>query len=494
MPHTSPFFSNTTGYSGEVSLLDDLVREQIKMFGVDILYMPRKMINLDRLLHESSKNVFELALPIPMYIKTFDGYDNGLEVLSKFGVRSSDEITLQMSRSEFTTHYSPFLKSYYNSNAGRDETEQLDSLAGETDSRPKEGDLIYFPFDDGIFEIKYVMFDQPFFQLGRGYVFEIQCEKFEYSGETFSTGYDEVDDTTIEPDYYRMEFDLRVDTRNSTFLKKERVKIYPLADCDINAIDGGDAFYVDFHDRLDGYDVFATMSDDRADGDGAKLPPENFIFFMDGGDVFAQPTTFADGGISRNIISNEPYNPADKFGSDWLEISGGVANQEFNPDPLENVEGGGAPERPEYENWAGNGDAVETYPEQVEDGGDAMQDLGFCGTDIFRLYKDAGYIHRVEVVEATVENWDKPGMYLTVGDITDLDPDQMSGRTGDRPQEIDMNKFDNVMIVGQSSGAVWFSQRAGTQQQAFNDELVIQEEFNQIKIDDLADSNPFGFV
>ena len=78
MTNTNPFFSTTTGYSGEVNLLDDLVREQIKMYGVDIMYMPRTLVNLDTLLHESSKSAFELAMPMPMYIKSFDGYDNGM--------------------------------------------------------------------------------------------------------------------------------------------------------------------------------------------------------------------------------------------------------------------------------------------------------------------------------------------------------------------------------------------------------------------------------
>ena len=110
------------------------------------------MLNLDHLLHESTKNVFNMAMPVPAYIKTFDGYDNGLEALTKFGVRSSDELTLQISRSEFTTHYAPFIKAYYNANAGRPSDAKLDRLSGETDQRPKEGDLIYFPFDDSIFD------------------------------------------------------------------------------------------------------------------------------------------------------------------------------------------------------------------------------------------------------------------------------------------------------------------------------------------------------
>ena len=82
MPTTNSFFSSTTGYTGEQSLVDSLVIEQIGMFGVDLLYMPRENINLDRLLHESTKDVFSIALSIPMYIKSFDGYDNSIEILS----------------------------------------------------------------------------------------------------------------------------------------------------------------------------------------------------------------------------------------------------------------------------------------------------------------------------------------------------------------------------------------------------------------------------
>jgi len=112
MPYTSPFFSSTTGYSPEVKLIDDLVVEQISMFGIDVMFLPRKHLNLDRLLHESSKSAFEVAMPLPAYIKSFDGYDNGMELLTKFGVRNSDELTFIISRSQFTTYYSPYLKKY----------------------------------------------------------------------------------------------------------------------------------------------------------------------------------------------------------------------------------------------------------------------------------------------------------------------------------------------------------------------------------------------
>ena len=393
MPYTSPFFSNTTGYTGEVSLFDDLVREQIKIYGIDILFMPRRQMNLDMLLHESSKNAFELAMPIPAYLKTFDGFDNGLEALTKFGVRNADEITLQISRSEFTTHYAPFIKSYYNAIAGRPGISELPSLEGETAHRPKEGDLIYFPFDDSIFEIKYVQFDVPFFQLGTNYVFELQCEKFEYSGATFDTGYDKVDDTTEEIDYYRLEFHL-VDGGEETFLFNERVKIYNLSYLDPTVLDGGAS-------KLMG--LLQTLETGTAD-----------IYYSD------------------QII-----NCGDSV--DWTEID---------------------MSRP------------------------------------FSLYKDAGYTHKVEVVDATVQYWNKEEQILTVSDLSDLDPTQDNDQatTLEDNRNLTINKFDQVVIIGTISNAKWYSFKAETADKAFDDEKIIQEEFDEIKIvDDPRDINPFGF-
>lgn len=368
MPVTNPFFNHTyPGQTSEQGLLDDLVIEQIAMFGLDIIYMPRKMINLDRLLHEASKNVFELGMSIPMYLKSFTGYANGMEILTKFGVRSSDEITLVMSRSQFTTYYSPFLKSYYNSVAGRPDTEELNNLEGETEYRPKEGDLIYFPFDGGIFEIKYVMFDEPFFQLGRGYVFEIQCEKFEYSGEHFDTGYNQIDEEQNNNEYYRMEFQVE-EGGFSTFKFNETVRIY---------------------------DVSGRNPGTLVDQNGNYILTEDFQF-----------------------IGSDPGSP------------------------------------------------------------------------VFRLYKDPGFRHEVDNVTGKVMDWDLPKGKLVVGDLTDLDPDQMGSRSGD----IDYNYFDKVVIVGQETGAIWTSFKAVTKEVAFNDEDIIQDEFNEIKILDLGDENPFGFV
>jgi hypothetical protein len=350
-PYTSPFFSATTGYSGEQELINDLVIEQIAIYGMDILYMPRKNINLDKILHESSKSAFELALPIPMYVKSFDGYDQSMELLTKFGVRSSDTITLQMSRSQFTASYSPFIEQLYREqNGGAD----LDHLEGQTDARPKEGDLIYFPFDDSIFEIKYVEFEQPFFTLGRGYIFEIQCERFEYSGETFDTGYDDIDDTREEVDYPKIEFTL-ASGGDGTFTLREKVTIYDVSDVE-------------------------------------------------------SPTT---------------------------EI----------PDPI----------------------------------------------DPFRFYNDLGYLEGVDTVSGTVLNWDLPNLKLKVGDISNMDPEQEDRTDSATEYDVIVNKLANVLIVGEDSGASWLTTAADDARVAFTDNTELQKEFDQIKIVDPADDNPFGF-
>ena len=264
MPSTNPFFTATTGYSGEQNLVDNLVIEQIAMFGLDLLYMPRENLNMDTLLHESTESAFELALSIPMYLKSFDGYDNSLEMLTKFGVRSSDEITLVMSRSQWNAYYAPTVKSFYNAKNGVPTDSPNDPLKGEISRRPKEGDIIFFPYDDGLFEVKYVQFDSPFFQLGRGYVFELQCEKFEYSGENFDTGIDQIDRANITSTFPDLQL-LVNEGGSDSFQLNERVKIYNLTDVDIATLATQEGIYLLTEDLKfidpDGVDFFQLYND-----------------------------------------------------------------------------------------------------------------------------------------------------------------------------------------------------------------------------------------
>jgi len=358
-PHTSSFISSATGYSGEQELVDSLVREQIKLFGIDIQYMPRKMLNYDKLLHESTKSAFEMAIPMPAYLKSFDGYDNSMEMLTKFGVRSSDELTLTISRSEWTTYYAPLMKEYYEDiNDGG----ELNSLEGQTASRPKEGDLIYFPFDDGVFEIKYVMFDQPFFQLGRGYVFEMRCEKFEYSGEDFKTGIRDIDDIEESRTYYSLEFVLE-SGGTGTYEIGETVRIYPSTSAEM------------------------TTEDD-------------------------------------SVITAE------------------------------------------------------------------NEDIILLTQDGYRLYNSSGFLDGVAFVTATVTGWNLPNRKLTLTQFSNSDPTQRDSIDYD----VDVDKLAESIIIGDESEAEWISTSVTEHDDEFNDDDVIQEEFDQIKIIDPADMDPFGFV
>ena len=424
MPHTSPYFNSVwPGQTAEQGLVDDLCREQIKIYGLDVLYMPRRHLNLDLLLHESSKVAFEMAMPIPMYLKTVDGFDNGMEVLSKFGVRSSDEITLVMSRSEFTTYYSPYLKSYYNSINGDKPTAELDHLVGEIDSRPKEGDVIFFPFDNSIFEVKYVLFDQPFFQLGRGYVFEIQCEKFEYSGEEFKTTYDSVDKVQVDADYYRMDFEIDPGYTRS-FDQFERVVITDIT---------GEG---ELYDEYGGYwDIFYDGSDTH---------------------LIAEDGTY----LANNILGPEPYH---------LEASDGDIICWDKPNDISR-------------DLVCDGLGIHWSPEE-----EAL--LQTDGVRNFIFHRDPGLLHRVDQVQGTVMDWNADKFRLTVGELTDNDPQQE-----DKDHDLTINRMDTVVIVGQTTGAYAVAHKAGTKRKAFDDADVIQEEFDQIKIVDDMDENPFGFV
>ena len=107
----------------------------------------------------------------------------------------------------------------------------------------------------------------------------------------------------------------------------------------------------------------------------------------------------------------------------------------------------------------------------------------------FRLYKDPGFIERVSEVRGRVLDWNKPDNKLIVGDLTNLDPDRE-----DENKDITENKFDVVLIVGKESGAQYISIKAEMMEAPFSDNEIIQKEFDDIKIIDIADDNPFGFV
>lgn len=158
------------GSPSEQRLIQDLVNEQLKMYGQDVLYMPRKIVGENTVIKEVVASKFDDSYRIEAYLMNFDGFSGNGDLLSKFGVRSNDEINLVISKERYDDFISPLLKLW---------PENERKLA----FRPQEGDLIWFPLDESLFEIKYVEHKRPFYQLNNLYVYELRCERFEYEDE-----------------------------------------------------------------------------------------------------------------------------------------------------------------------------------------------------------------------------------------------------------------------------------------------------------------------
>ena len=169
---TNSYF--TQGTTGEQDLVGSLVTEQIKMFGKDVYYIPRTLVNRDSVFEEDSLSAFNGAYLIEAYIEDATGFRGDGDMFSKFGVRIADQVTFIISRERFT--------------AAVDDNAQL-----IVEGRPNEGDLIHLPMANKTFEIQFVEHEVPFYQLGKVHVWGLRCELFEYSDEDFNTGVAEID-------------------------------------------------------------------------------------------------------------------------------------------------------------------------------------------------------------------------------------------------------------------------------------------------------------
>jgi len=171
------------GSPSEQRLIQDLINEQLKMYGQDVLYMPRKIIGENTVIKEITASKFDDSFRIEAYLMNFEGFSGNGDLLTKFGVRSNDEINLIISKERYDDFISPLLKLW-------PEDERKVAY------RPQEGDLIWFPLDESLFEIKYVEGKKPFYQLNNLYVYELRCERFEYEDEIIDVP--EVDSAGIE--------------------------------------------------------------------------------------------------------------------------------------------------------------------------------------------------------------------------------------------------------------------------------------------------------
>jgi hypothetical protein len=185
----NPYFNHQ---QSEKSLVEDLTIESIKIHGYDMVYIPRTLVGEDTIFGEDAISKFTDGNVIEMYIANVDGFQGEGDFLSKFGLEIRDSIDLIVSKKRFN-----------------------EALRYKSDIiRPREGDLIYFPLSKGLFEIKFVEHENPFYQLGSLYTYKLSCELFTYSQETLDTGYSDVD--VVEDTMNKYAVDLFLGTRYST--------------------------------------------------------------------------------------------------------------------------------------------------------------------------------------------------------------------------------------------------------------------------------------
>ena len=169
---TNVFFNHAV--QTEQHLYEDLVVESLRIYGQEVFYLPREVVEEDSILNEDVQSKFGDAYSVEMYIENTDGFEGEGDLMSKFGIQVRDQATFIISLRSWERFIS------------------LDSNVA-TSFRPNEGDLIYLPLSGSMFEIKFVEHEDPFYQVGKLFVFKLRCELFEYSQEDFDTGIGDID-------------------------------------------------------------------------------------------------------------------------------------------------------------------------------------------------------------------------------------------------------------------------------------------------------------
>jgi hypothetical protein len=209
---TNPYF--TQGTSSEQNLIEDIIVESLKIYGKDLYYIPRTLVAKDNVFGEDRLSKFQNSYPIEMYFDNIDSFAGQGAMIQKFGLMMEQSATLTVARKRW---------------------EQLIGSHGTTNlpNRPNEGDLLYFPLTKGLFEIKFVTHQEPFYQLGKLYVYKLQVELFQYSSEKMDTGVAEIDafenlksfDVTVNPD---IEVGSQNYATNTTFREKAPEVIFDI--------------------------------------------------------------------------------------------------------------------------------------------------------------------------------------------------------------------------------------------------------------------------
>ena len=189
------------GRSSEQLLMEDIIIECLKIYGFDTYYIPRATVNEDKILGEDVLNQYTSAYPLEMYMQNVTGFEGDGDLLTKFGVEFRDTATFVVARRRW---------------------DEVIARSGDAvlTTRPAEGDIVYFPLTKAYFEIKRVDATDPFFQVGKLYVYKLQCELMQYSSERFDTGVSEIDSIADSDSLDINEFNLLLQSGDRALLEE----------------------------------------------------------------------------------------------------------------------------------------------------------------------------------------------------------------------------------------------------------------------------------
>ena len=189
------------GRSSEQLLMEDIIIECLKIYGFDTLYLPRHAMNEDKILGEDVLNKYTSAYPLEMYMQNVTGFEGDGDLMTKFGVEIRDTATFIVARRRW---------------------DEVIARSGDAvlTTRPAEGDIIYFPLTKAFFEIKKVDSTDPFFQVGKLYVYKMECELMQYSSEVFDTGVSEIDSIAADKSADINAFNLLLETGSRVLLQE----------------------------------------------------------------------------------------------------------------------------------------------------------------------------------------------------------------------------------------------------------------------------------
>lgn len=196
---TNRYFRSNFNSRSEQDLFQKLTTESIKIHGHDMYYIPRTLVQFDRLYAEDKLSAFKEAIPLEMYFNTTEKFEGAEEILTQFGLEIRDELRVSVSKERF---------------------EEEVNLARMDVKVPRPGDLVYVPIDESVFEIMFVQDKEAFYQLGNLYSYELTMKRFEFGSETFETGIENIDKFETN---FATSTDITFDSFTGTFMFGERV-------------------------------------------------------------------------------------------------------------------------------------------------------------------------------------------------------------------------------------------------------------------------------